>query len=98
MNNDCRLYLGNLEYNSSSSDITAHFSTVGSVIKVDIIRNAETQRSKGFAFLEMSKPEEAEKAIQELHLKDFRGRKLVVQRARPREERQKATFARPSFR
>lgn len=96
MSNDCRLYLGNLEYSATSSEIMAHLASAGKAVKVDIITDRDTGRSKGFAFVEMSTPEEAQKVIKMFNEKDFKGRRLFVDKARPREER--APNSRPPFR
>ena len=96
MSNDCRLYLGNLEYNATSSEIMAHLADAGKVVKVDIITDRDTGRSKGFAFVEMSTPEEAQKVIKMFNEKDFKGRRLFIDKARPKEER--APNTRPPYR
>jgi len=79
-----RLYLGNLSYDATESDLNDLFSGVGTVQEVEIITHRRTQRSKGYAFLEMTSVEEAERAVQNLHDKDFMGRKLVVSGAKDR--------------
>ena len=82
-----KLFVGNVSFTATESDLQSHFGSVGAVISVSIIMDRATGRSRGFAFVEMSTPEEAQKAIQELNQKDFQGRALTVKEAQPREER-----------
>jgi RNA recognition motif-containing protein len=63
------------------------FSSVGTVVSASVIMDRETNRSKGFGFVEMSSDEEAKKAVDELNGKELDGRAIVVNEARPREER-----------
>ena len=73
-----RLYVGNLSYDAAESDLFELFSGVGTVANVEIITNKHTQRSKGFGFVQMNSVSEAKRAVDELHDKDYMGRKLVV--------------------
>lgn len=82
-----RLYVGNLSYNTTSSDIQSLFSQHGTVEKVDLISDRDTGQSKGFAFVQMSTDEEAKAAIAALNEHEVDGRNLTVNEARPREER-----------
>ena len=82
-----RLYVGNLSYQTSSSELEKMFSEYGTVTSAQVIEDRETGRSKGFAFVEMSTDEEAQAAIRGLHGQDSGGRPLTVNEARPREER-----------
>lgn len=68
-------------------DLTEYFSQAGVVSSVDLITDKFTGRSKGFAFVEFSTSEEANKAVELFHNKEFQGRSLTVNIARPREER-----------
>jgi len=77
-----RLYVGNLSYDASESDLFELFSGVGTVANVEIITNKHTQRSKGFGFVQMNSVSEAKRAVDELHDKDYMGRKLVVSGAK----------------
>lgn len=77
-----RLYVGNLSYEASESDLLELFSGVGTVANVEIISNKHTQRSKGFGFVQMNGLAEAKRAVEELHDKDYMGRKLVVSGAK----------------
>lgn len=77
-----RLYIGNLSYDAGESDLSELFSGVGTVANVEIISNKHTQRSKGFGFVQMNSISEAKRAVEELHDKDYMGRKLVVSGAK----------------
>lgn len=77
-----RLYIGNLSYDAGESDLFELFSGVGTVANVEIITNKHTQRSKGFGFVQMNSVSEAKRAVEELHDKDYMGRKLVVSGAK----------------
>lgn len=77
-----RLYVGNLSYDASESDLFELFSGVGTVSNVEIVANKHTQRSKGFGFVQMTSVTEAKRAVDELHDKDYMGRKLVVSGAK----------------
>ena len=81
------IYLGNLSYNSSESEITAAFENYGKVTSVNIISDRDTGRSKGFAFVEMPDSAEANAAIAGLNGTTLDGRSISVNQARPREER-----------
>lgn len=82
-----RLFVGNINHNATENDLQDHFAGAGTVLSVNIIQDKFTGKSRGFGFVEMSSPEEANKAISEYHQKDFQGRPLTVNEARPREER-----------
>ena len=79
-----KLYVGNLGYNVSSADLEQLFSSHGTVDSVNVITDRTTGQSKGFGFVEMSSNSEAEAAIAALDGKDFGGRALKVNEARPR--------------
>jgi RNA recognition motif-containing protein len=81
-----RLYVGNLPYSSSEDQLTELFSRAGKVESVRVMRDMATGRARGFAFVEMSSDEEAQKAISELHEHQLEGRALVVNEARPKPE------------
>ncbi|MCB1088389.1 MAG: RNA-binding protein [Verrucomicrobiae bacterium] len=84
-----RLYVGNLDYEAQEHDLEDLFRGVGNVASAEIVTNPRTQQSKGFAFVEMSHIEEARRAVEVLHDKDFMGRKLLVTGAKsdgPRED------------
>lgn len=79
------IFVGNLNYQVSESELESLFSEFGTVNSVKIIKDNETGRAKGFAFIEMENDSEAEEAIQTLHETEFKSRALVVNEARPRE-------------
>jgi RNA recognition motif-containing protein len=82
-----KLYVGNLSYSVSSSDLEQLFAQFGTVQSAQVIQDRETGRSKGFGFVEMGSDAEAQAAIQGLNEQDNQGRPLAVNEARPREER-----------
>ena len=82
-----RLYVGNLSYGVSSSDLGELFAPFGTVDSAQVVEDRESGRSKGFGFVEMSTDEEAQAAIRGLNGQDHGGRPLTVNEARPREER-----------
>lgn len=81
------LYVGNLSYNVTSSDLESMFSQYGTVKSAQVIADKYTSRSKGFGFVEMKNDAEAQSAIQGLNLKEHDGRCMTVNEARPREAR-----------
>jgi RNA recognition motif-containing protein len=82
-----KLYVGNLSYNVTGDQLATHFGEAGTVVDSVVISEQHSGRSKGFGFVEMSSPEEAKKAIEMFNGKDFEGRDLVVNEARPKEPR-----------
>ncbi len=90
-----RLYVGNLSFDAVESDLQELFSGVGSVVEVEIVSNRHTQRSKGFAFVQMQTIEEAKRAVEELHDKEYMGRKLLVSGAKAPEERRQDRSEQP---
>ena len=84
---DNKLYVGNLSYSTNEAALQTMFEQAGAVKSVQIIKDRDTGRSKGFGFVEMATQEEAEKAITLFNGKDVDGRALKVNIARPREER-----------
>jgi cold-inducible RNA-binding protein len=82
-----RLYVGNLSFDATENDIQDLFAAVGPVTDVNLVIDRMTNRSRGFAFVTMATPEGSQAAIAQLHGKDFNGRDLTVNEARPREER-----------
>lgn len=77
-----RLYVGNLSFDASESDLFELFNGVGQVQNAEVVTYKHNQRSKGFAFVQMQSVEEAKRAVSELHDKEFLGRKLVVSGAK----------------
>lgn len=80
-----RLYVGNLSFDATESDLFELFNGVGQVQNAEIVTYKHNQRSKGFAFVQMLTVEEAKRAVKELHDKEFLGRKLVVSGAKSSE-------------
>ncbi len=82
-----KLYVGNLAYGVSSSDLQQMFEPYGTVASAQVIMDRDTGRSKGFGFVEMGSDQEAQAAIAAMSGKEVEGRKLTVNEARPREDR-----------
>jgi RNA recognition motif-containing protein len=80
-----RLYVGNLSFDATESDLFELFNGVGQVQNAEIVSYKHNQRSKGFAFVQMQTIDEAQRAVAELHDKEFLGRKLVVSGAKSSE-------------
>jgi RNA recognition motif-containing protein len=80
-----RLYVGNLSFDATESDLFELFNGVGHVQNAEVVSYRHNQRSKGFAFVQMQTIEEAKRAVEELHDKEFLGRKLVVSGAKTSE-------------
>ncbi len=81
------LYVGNLPFQTSDEDLVQLFSPYGEVVSAKVIMDRETNRSRGFGFVEMAQAEDAQKAIDNLDQKDYQGRPLKVNLAKPREDR-----------
>ena len=84
---ETKLYVGNLSYNVSEGDLQRLFAQAGEVKEVALIMDRATHQSKGFGFVEMTTDADAQKAIEMFNEYDLDGRKLIVNIARPREER-----------
>jgi cold-inducible RNA-binding protein len=82
-----KLYVGNLTYGVSESDLEALFAPFGTVQSAQLIVDRDTNRPKGFGFVEMSSEAEAHAAIDALNGREHQGRNLTVNEAKPREER-----------
>jgi cold-inducible RNA-binding protein len=87
-----KLYVGNIPYETLEADLEAHFATAGAVESVTIMRDRDTGRARGFAFVEMANEADAQNAIDTLHEQNFGGRALTVNEARPRQERSGGGF------
>jgi RNA recognition motif-containing protein len=85
--NPTRLFVGNLSYQTMENDLQDYFSQAGVLNSVNLMMDKMTGKSRGFAFIEFADQEEAAKAIEQFHNKEFQGRSLTVNIARPREER-----------
>ena len=81
------LYVGNLPYNVSEQDLVDLFGQAGEVVSAQVISDRETGRSRGFGFVKMGTSEEAQSAIEQFNEREFMGRRLLVNEARPRAER-----------
>jgi len=82
-----KLFVGGLPYTVDSSQLEEMFSKIGKVVSCDVIIDRNSGRSKGFGFVEMENDNEADEAIEKLNDTELEGRKIVVNVARPREER-----------
>jgi cold-inducible RNA-binding protein len=82
-----KLYVGNLSFDTSSSDLQTMFAQTGTVESVSLIEDRETGRSRGFGFIEMSSKEEGAAAIEKFNGQEVGGRALKVNEAKPRENR-----------
>ncbi len=82
-----KLYVGNLSYNTTSSELESLFGAHGTVQSAEVISDRDTGRSKGFGFVQMGSDAEAQAAIAALNGKEHDGRALTVNEAKPREER-----------
>jgi RNA recognition motif-containing protein len=80
-----RLFIGSLSWNTTDDQLKDFFSSVGTVKSANVIVDRDSNRSKGFGFVEMSSDEEAQKAISTLNGKDLDGRSIIVSEARPRD-------------
>ena len=79
-----KLYIGNIPYSVDNAKLEELFKSVGEVVSAKVIVDFESQRSKGFGFVEMVTEEDAQKAISELNGKDCEGRALKVSEAKPK--------------
>ncbi|HKS29370.1 MAG TPA: RNA-binding protein, partial [Pyrinomonadaceae bacterium] len=79
-----KLYVGNLSFRTTQEDLRELFAQAGTVESASVIEDRETGRSRGFGFVEMATQEEAQAAIEQFNGKEFNGRNLTVNEARPR--------------
>lgn len=82
-----KLYVGNLSFRVTSEDLQEHFATAGAVESANVVYDRETGRSRGFGFVEMADDEAANAAIAQFNGQEYDGRNMVVNEARPREDR-----------
>ena len=87
-----RLYVGSIPFNATEESLREIFASIGEVESVKIITDADTGRSKGFGFVEMSSAEDAKKAIEQLNGTKFMERSLTVNEARPQQPREGRGF------
>lgn len=80
-----RIYIGNLNYRLRTEELKAAFEPYGEVVGAKIVRDKETNRSKGFGFIEMANDADGVKAIEALNGTDLSGRNMIVSEAKPRE-------------
>jgi len=81
------IYVGNLSYTTTEDDLREAFAQYGKVSGVNIVKDRETGRPRGFAFVEMADGKEATTAIKELNLREISGRSITVNEARPKSDR-----------
>lgn len=82
-----KLFVGNLSFNTTENDLHDAFAAYGTVVEANLMVDRVSGRPRGFGFVTMSTPEEAQRAIEGMHGKALDGRNLTVNIARPREER-----------
>jgi RNA recognition motif-containing protein len=82
-----KLFVGNLSFNTTENDLQDAFAAHGTVVEANLMMDRVSNRPRGFAFVTMSSPEEAQKAIDALNGKELDGRSLTVNEARPKEDR-----------
>ena len=87
-----KLYVGNLSFDATENDLQDLFSPHGTVTEANLMQDRMTGKPRGFAFVTMSTPEGASAAVQALNGKEWKGRALTVNEARPREERTGSGF------
>jgi len=88
---ETKLYVGNLSYDTTEDSLRTQFAQAGTVVSIDIIKDRDTGRMKGFAFVTMNSDEEAQAAIKILNEKMLDDRPIKVNIAKPREERPQNT-------
>jgi RNA recognition motif-containing protein len=92
---ETKLYVGNLSYNTTEDGLRTAFAQTGTVVSVDIIKDRDSGRMKGFAFVTMNSDEDAQNAIKILNEKMLDDRAIKVNIAKPREERpQRSNYGR----
>jgi RNA recognition motif-containing protein len=82
-----KLYVGNLPYETTETDLQTHFAQAGAVESVSVMRDRATGQARGFAFVQMSSDADAQTAISQLNDQPFGGRRLMVNEARPQAPR-----------
>jgi RNA recognition motif-containing protein len=82
-----KLYVGNLSFRVTSEDLQEHFAAAGAVESANVVFDRETGRSRGFGFVEMASEDAANAAIAQFNGQEYDGRNMVVNEARPREDR-----------
>ena len=87
-----KIFVGNLDFKVTENDLQDAFATYGTVVETNIVTDRATGRPRGFAFVTMSSPEEAQKAIAAMNGANLDGRSLTVNEARPKQAREGAGF------
>jgi RNA recognition motif-containing protein len=87
-----KLFVGSLAFSATDDDLAQFFAQVGTVVSAKVVIDRDTNRSKGFGFVEMSSDDEAKAAIEQLDGKELNGRAINVSEARPREDRPRRDF------
>jgi cold-inducible RNA-binding protein len=87
-----KLFVGSLSYGINDKKLNDFFATIGKVVSANVIIDRNSGQSKGFGFVEMSTDDEAKQAIKELNNKELDGRAVIVNEARPKEERPQGSF------
>jgi len=87
-----KLFVGSLAYSATDADLEAFFAAAGKVVSAKVIMDRETNRSKGFGFVEMESDDEAKAAIEQLDGKELNGRAVAVNEAKPQENRERRPF------
>ncbi len=82
-----KLYVGNLSFRVTSEDLQEHFAAAGTVNSANVVFDRETGRSRGFGFVEMASEDDANNAIAQFNGQEYDGRNMVVNEARPRDDR-----------
>lgn len=92
-----KLYVGNLSFRVTSEDLQEHFSSAGTVESANVVFDRETGRSRGFGFVEMATEADANNAIAQFNGQEYDGRNMVVNEARPREDRPRGGGGRGNY-
>ncbi len=87
-----KLFVGSLAYSVRDDELADFFASAGTVVSAKVIMDRETNRSKGFGFVEMSTDEEAKAAIDQLNEKELAGRAIIVNEAKPQAPRENRSF------
>jgi RNA recognition motif-containing protein len=87
-----KLFVGSLSYNTTDATLEEFFASIGKVLSAKVIVDRDTNRSKGFGFVEMESDDEAKAAIEQLNGKELDGRQIAVNEARPQENRERRSF------
>ena len=90
-----KVFVGNLSFNTTENDLNDAFAAYGTVVEANLVTDRMTGRTRGFGFVTMSSPEEAQKAISGLNGKSMDGRELTVNIAKPREANTGGTNRKP---